>query len=65
MRKALGLCVLLAIMVTTPGCLTRDRDHNREHFLTIRRDLHSLHRDVDHVMKWHEPSNLVDREEPY
>lgn len=65
MRKALGICVLLAVLAGLPGCLVRDRDHNRDHFLTIRRDLHSMHRDVDHMMKWHEPSNLVDLEEPY
>ena len=64
MRKTLVLLLLAAMLGMLPGCLTTDRDHNRNHFRVMRRDLHYLHRDIDHAMKWHESSGLINREEP-
>jgi len=65
MRKTLAMVIALGAAGLIPGCFTRDRDHNREHMMTWKRDLHKMHRDIDHSLKWHEPSNLIDREEPY
>jgi len=66
MRRLLGFLALLAVTAAMPGCLSyKDRDHNRQHRVIMSKDAARIHRDVDHMFKWHEPSDLIDREEPY
>ena len=64
MRKILAFCVLVAMVSATSGCLVQDRDHNRQHYMGMRQDLHMMHRDVDRLFKWDGPSSLVDTELP-
>ncbi len=64
MRNVLALLALFVLLSALPGCLVQDRDHNRQHYATMRRDLRNMHRDIDHFMAWDEPSVLRDREDP-
>lgn len=65
MHRLIALAALVAMLGVLPGCLVQDRDHNRQHYMTMRRDLHNLHRDIDWAFKWNEPSNLYEKETPY
>jgi len=65
MRNLILLVALVAFLGVLPGCLVQDRDHNRQHYKYVRRDLRSMHRDIDHFFLWNESSPLVNREEPY
>ncbi len=65
MYRLIALAALVAMLGVLPGCLVQDRDHNRQHYATMRQDLHNLHRDIDHFMAWDEPSQLVDKEQAF
>lgn len=42
------------------GCVTTDKYHNKRHIDTIKKDMGSMHKDIDRVLGLDEPSPLVD-----
>lgn len=52
----LGIIILWYI----PGCFTTDEYHNKKHIDTMKKDINSMHRDIDKVFGLDEPSPLVD-----
>ena len=61
MRKAVLLLLLLAVVLTTPGCFmgfTMNAEHNKGHWEIIKKDIREWHSDVDFILGLDEPTLL-------
>jgi len=47
-------------VVYLSGCSSTDKYHNKKHADTIKKDLNSLHKDIDKVLGLDEPSPLTE-----
>lgn len=50
----------IAALSCLAGCLTTDKYHNKKHIETIKKDMGSMHKDIDRVLGLDEPSPLAD-----
>ncbi len=50
----------IAALSCLAGCFTTDKYHNKRHIDTIKKDMGSMHKDIDRVLGLDEPSPLVD-----
>ncbi|HEY4482458.1 MAG TPA: hypothetical protein VI489_06355 [Candidatus Brocadiaceae bacterium] len=44
------------------GCFTTDKYHNKKHIDTVKKDIGSMHKDIDSVLGLDEPSPLVEEQ---
>jgi len=49
-----------AALWSLTGCITTDKYHNKKHIDTVKKDIGSMHKDIDRVLGLDEPSPLVE-----
>ena len=51
-----------AALWSLTGCFTTDKYHNKKHIDTVKKDIGSMHKDIDSVLGLDEPSPLVEEQ---
>jgi len=54
--------ICVAALWSLTGCFTTDKYHNKKHIDTIKKDIGSMHKDIDRVLGLDEPSPLVEEQ---
>ena len=49
-----------AALWSLTGCFTTNKYHNKKHLDTVKKDIGSMHKDIDRVLGLDEPSPLVE-----
>jgi len=52
--------ICAAALWSLTGCFTTDKYHDKKHIDTIKKDIGSMHKDIDRVLGLDEPSPLVE-----
>ena len=54
--------ICAAALWSLTGCFTTHKYHNKKHIDTIKKDIGSMHKDIDRVLVLDEPSPLVEEQ---
>ena len=68
MKQKTFLSILISSIIcavalwSLTGCFTTDKYHNKKHIDAIKKDIGSMHKDIDRVLVLDEPSPLVEEQ---
>ena len=54
--------ICVAALWSLTSCFTTDKYHNKKHIDAIKKDIGSMHKDIDRVLVLDEPSPLVEEQ---
>lgn len=58
MRRILIVCVSLALLGLAQGCFSYDTAHNARHWRMIRKDIRTMHEDMDFALGLDAPTHV-------